>query len=102
MVALITHLSISSCRFNSYAYLFTSGVHEMLQGVAEELQFQVVYTLLDEKNTDDMFQCLIHMSTSPESVCFAVGATEDEAKMTAATNAIKYLKVMATKMPPKS
>ncbi|PIK62433.1 putative RISC-loading complex subunit [Apostichopus japonicus] len=68
-----------------------ASVHEMLQGVAEELQFQVVYTLLNEKNTDDMFQCLIHMSTSPESVCFAVGATEDEAKTTAATNAIKYL-----------
>lgn len=74
----------------------------MLQGIAHEIQFQVVYTLLDEKNTEGMFQCLIHMSTSPESVCFAVGITEDEAKTVAATNAIKYLKVMATRMPPKS
>lgn len=79
-----------------------ANAHTMLQGIANEVDFQVVYTVLDEKNTDGMWQCLVHMSTSPESVCFAVGKSEEEAKLSAATNALKYLKVMATRLPPKS
>lgn len=52
---------------------------------------------IEEKTITGRHQCLVQLSTLPVAVCQGAGGTSKEAQMSAAHNALEYLKIM-TKM----
>ncbi len=68
----------------------------MLQELAEEQNFEVIYKEIEELSQSQMYQCLVKLTTSPVSVCHGVGQSRDISRADAARNALHYLKIMAT------
>ncbi|XP_072028451.1 double-stranded RNA-specific editase 1-like [Amphiura filiformis] len=73
-----------------------SNYCKMLQELAEELNFEVIYKEIEELSQSQMYQCLVKLTTSPVSVCHGVGQSRDISRADAARNALHYLKIMAT------
>jgi len=67
---------------------------QVLQTVAEAHGFEVTYVDLPEMSTCGRHQCIVQLSTMPVAVCHGLGATKDLAHMTAAQNAVSYLKTL--------
>lgn len=65
---------------------------QVLQTVAEAHGFEVTYVDLPEMSLCGRHQCIVQLSTMPVAVCHGLGATKDLAHMTAAQNAVSYLK----------
>lgn len=70
---------------------------QFLQEIAGEQQFEVTYVDIEEKSYNNHFQCLVQLSTLPVAVCQGSGNTKNVAQLSAARNALEYLKIM-TKM----
>lgn len=70
---------------------------QFLQEIAGEQQFEVTYVDIEEKSFNNHFQCLVQLSTLPVAVCQGSGNTKNIAQLSAARNALEYLKIM-TKM----
>lgn len=67
---------------------------QFLQDIAAEQKFEVTYVDIEEKSYSGQYQCLVQLSTLPVAVCQGSGNTIDIAKMSAARNALEYLKIM--------
>lgn len=70
---------------------------QFLQEIAAEQQFEVTYVDIEEQTYNGHFQCLVQLSTLPVAVCQGAGANKTVAQISAARNALEYLKIM-TKM----
>lgn len=71
---------------------------QMLQEIAEEQHFEVVYANIPDLTITGYFQCLIQLSCKPVAVCQGVGLSKDAARSNAAHNALQYLKIMTRKL----
>ncbi|XP_069472208.1 interferon-inducible double-stranded RNA-dependent protein kinase activator A isoform X1 [Ambystoma mexicanum] len=67
---------------------------KMLEEVAEEQQFDVIYMDIDELSVNGQYQCLAELSTSPIIICHGTGISCGNAHNGAAHNALQYLKIM--------
>ncbi|KAI4461141.1 loquacious isoform b [Holotrichia oblita] len=70
---------------------------QFLQELATELQFETTYVDIDEKSVTGKYQCLLQISTVPLAVCFGTGNSPKDAQMSAAFNALEYLKIATRK-----
>jgi len=70
-----------------------------LERIGKEQRFDVTFVEIEEVSKSGQYQCLVQLSTLPAfaSVCFGSGATVETAKLSAAENAIDYLRVMTRK-----
>uniref|UniRef100_A0A182T1H8 DRBM domain-containing protein n=1 Tax=Anopheles maculatus TaxID=74869 RepID=A0A182T1H8_9DIPT len=68
---------------------------DLLDEIAKEQRFLVTYVDIDEKSTNNKFQCLVQLSTMPVAVCHGSGLTIQEAHAYAARNSLEYLKIMS-------
>ncbi|KTG45129.1 hypothetical protein cypCar_00035125 [Cyprinus carpio] len=52
-------------------------------------------SLLQERSLSGLYQCLVELSTQPITVCHGFASSLDAARVSAAHNALQYLKIMA-------
>ncbi|XP_069081529.1 interferon-inducible double-stranded RNA-dependent protein kinase activator A [Pleurodeles waltl] len=67
---------------------------KMLEEVAEEQKFDVIYLDIDELSVNGQYQCLAELSTKPVIICHGTGISCGNAHNGAAHNALQYLKIM--------
>ena len=70
---------------------------KFLKEIAAEQSFEVTYVEIEEKSITNKYQCLVQLSTLPVAVCYGVGKSSREARLSAAQNALEYLKIMTKK-----
>jgi len=68
-----------------------------LQNIAEEQKFEVTYVDIEETSKKGKKQCMVQLSSVPVAVCFGTGDSVSSAKISAAENALDYLRVMTKK-----
>ena len=73
-----------------------------LHEVCEDLKVSATYIKIDETSKSGKKQCMVQVSTIPFTVCFGDGGSYEEAEKDAATNTLKYLKVMTQKKSVKT
>lgn len=71
---------------------------QMLEEIAEEQNFSVVYTDLNDITIDSQKQCMVQLGSFPVAVVHGSGETTDHARYQAAHNALQYLKIMTRKI----
>lgn len=69
---------------------------QVMQDLAREQGFDVIFHSVDELTVNGQFQCLVQLSTVPVTVCHGTGITVDGAQNNAAHSALQYIKIMCT------
>ncbi|XP_028302866.1 RISC-loading complex subunit tarbp2 isoform X2 [Gouania willdenowi] len=72
-----------------------SNFCSLLGDLSVEQCFDVSYLDLQERGRSGVCQCLVELSTQPITVCHGFAPNADDARDSAAHNALQYLKIMA-------
>jgi len=71
----------------------------LLKLIGEEENWEHEFYPLPRRSKSGDYQCLVQLNAMPVGVCYGRGASADEAKESAAYNALEYLKLMTKKEP---